>query len=342
MSFSRPNAEIWLAFKQSFQELWVAGTQGAFFAAFAKNLPMDIHQFYKDPDPFFAVDRLVRYGYLFWFLAYFFISNFNNKKQSKTARRTDILYDVAQSCSALLIAYFLGFVGPTGFSLKHAYAVTNGAVVLICGLSLCLFHGDPAPRGINALRIIGLLISGFSAGLAWKILPAQAMTRADLISPQCPMKPSTDTLLVFGALLLVLAILLAMYIVICLVGHTRILLINNRTKRDSVGSPVDISFVTGKTWELKLYPKKHLWPGDLTMVISGSSDSSDWKPLWNVSIVNRSPGDSPNSQFSLSDHPSIKFLKASWKFVPRFTEGPDCQFELSAEDVEAGGPPAMR
>src|SRR5712692_5259995 len=90
------NPEKRLAFQKAFQDLWVAGTLGAFFTAFARSLPVHLREISRHFDTEYTIDRFVRYGYLLWLLAYFLISNLQNR-QSKTLNKWDITYDVVQS-----------------------------------------------------------------------------------------------------------------------------------------------------------------------------------------------------------------------------------------------------
>jgi hypothetical protein len=158
------NAERLSILKTEFQTLWVAGTTGAYFAALASNLPVLVKEASRSPDFAYTVDRLLRYGYLLWLLVYFFMSNVLNKKRKVPSRR-DIAFDIVQSTVALVAAYFLGFTTPEKpldpGSYVFAFGVTNGAILVICLLSLALFRHVP-PKEINTQRGIGAILSGVS------------------------------------------------------------------------------------------------------------------------------------------------------------------------------------
>ncbi len=141
----------------AFQNLWVAGTLGAFFVALATNLPSHIQQFSWSPDPIYTFNVYLKYGYLLWFLGYFFISNLRNELQKQATKR-DLFFDVTQSVLALISAYALGFIVSgvdMGFS---AYIIANAAIFIICILSLC-FYGCGASEGVNRIRVYAAIIA---------------------------------------------------------------------------------------------------------------------------------------------------------------------------------------
>jgi hypothetical protein len=98
--------------KKVFERMWVAGTLGAFFAAFVRTIPIDARtltfHFQSVCWPC-TWDRVIRYGYLLWLLDYFFISNVRNEEQVPPKVK-DLVFDVLQSTSALGAAIFLGFI----------------------------------------------------------------------------------------------------------------------------------------------------------------------------------------------------------------------------------------
>jgi hypothetical protein len=144
----------------AFQNLWVAGTLGAFFVALATNLPSHILQFSWSPDPIYTISIYLKYGYLLWFLSYFFISNLKNEQQEQATKR-DLFFDVTQSTVALISAYALGFI-VSGVDLGFtAYIIANAAIFLICILSLC-FYGCGASEGVNRIRVYVAIIAVLS------------------------------------------------------------------------------------------------------------------------------------------------------------------------------------
>jgi len=154
-------------FKNAFRRLWVAGTLGAFFAALANNIPTHVRQLTGSlPITDSIFDRSLRYGYLLWFLVYFFVSNLHI--DDSTVRYRDIVYDVVQSFLSLTSLYFLGFVRPDTSYRLGAYAITNAGILAICLLAIAWFRSQPKAKeyGINRLRWAGALLSGISLLLA--------------------------------------------------------------------------------------------------------------------------------------------------------------------------------
>ena len=100
------NVERRKAAKRAFQKLWVAGTLGAFFTAFARTLPVHIKEWAWPPDAPYTIDLIVRYGYLLWLLAYFFISNLENEQSKSEPKKWEITFDILQSLSGLMAALF--------------------------------------------------------------------------------------------------------------------------------------------------------------------------------------------------------------------------------------------
>jgi len=302
--FSWPpkNSEKRQAINKAFQELWVAGTMGAFFTAFARNLPGHFREFMWPPDWPYTIDRFTRYGYLLWFLAYFFISNFQNK-QSKIVRGKDIFYDVLQSGGALVVAYVLGFVVPCeSCTVRLAYGFTNGTIFVICLFSLILFHRGPHPSGVNPMRAAGLLISILSIGLTFAILPQTG-------------SPSVKALLAFGGLLLLLLVLLAAYISIRVTKPARFWLIrkNTRVSASGEGERVDISSVSCKTWQLTLALTENMHQRSVDVTVQSSTDGEGWENDPGCSFPSQSVINDPKDQpLDLSQRADIKFLRARW------------------------------
>ncbi|SRR6266404_1281012 len=153
--------------KNAFRKLWVAGTLGAFFTALARNIPTHVREFTGTlPLADSILDRSLRYGYLLWFLIYFFVSNLHI--DDPPTRYRDIFFDVVQSVFALSSLYFLGFVHVDTSYRLGAYAVTNAGILAICVLSIPLFRAPDGTTdyGVNRLRWVGVLLSGVSLLLA--------------------------------------------------------------------------------------------------------------------------------------------------------------------------------
>ena len=148
--------------KKSFQNLWVAGTLGAFFAAFATNIPIHIQQISWPANWEYTLELIVRYCYLLWFFLYFFVSNLGNSVVTSEIKKWDVWYDVGQSMLALSSACFLGFTGsgePYGY---FPYVVSNASIFLICLFSLIWFSSGNNKNKINCIRIIGAVVSGIA------------------------------------------------------------------------------------------------------------------------------------------------------------------------------------
>jgi len=145
--------KAWLAF----QHMWVAGTFGVFFVVLISNLPTHIFQIAWPDDFKYTFQIILSYGYLLWYLAYFFISNLYNEILQKAGAK-DLVFDVLQSVIAFYAVYTLGFV-----TLKlnldfQSYANASMSVFLICLLSLILFWCT-SKKEINLIRIYGIIIS---------------------------------------------------------------------------------------------------------------------------------------------------------------------------------------
>lgn len=187
-------------FAKGFQKLWVAGTMGAFFTAFVRNLPVHLQQFAWPCDWNYTIDLFVRYGYLLWLLAYFLVSTVGIDDESYGRAKKDIAYDIGQSACSLTAAFFLGFILPDQSYKLGAYAITNGVICAICFVALWLFHDPPgAPQGVNHLRLAGGVISFLSLALALSV-------RTVIGAPQ------TWVFIIFAGLLLILFFILLAYI----------------------------------------------------------------------------------------------------------------------------------
>lgn len=197
------NLERRQAARRAFQKLWVAGTLGAFFTAFVRTIPVHFELRAWPPEALYTTDMVVRYGYLSWLLAYFFISNLENEQSTSIPKKWEITYDIVQSSSGLTAALFLGFIVPVSFMPLTAYSITNGAIFLICALSICWFN-EGQPCEIIAIRYIGAGLSLLSVILS-------------LVLPYS-----------FGSLVLFLVLLIALWVVLLRFIHLRL---------DTPGSP---------------------------------------------------------------------------------------------------------
>ncbi len=62
-------------FSRIAHQLWVAGTLGALFGIAAKGVPVDVLTLSMHPELAFTLDRGLRWGYLIWLIAFFFVLN---------------------------------------------------------------------------------------------------------------------------------------------------------------------------------------------------------------------------------------------------------------------------
>lgn len=160
--------------KKAFQRLWVAGAMGAFFSALIKTLPVDWANRTSHPNWAFTFETWLRYSYLLWLLAYFFASNLR-AQSSDPPRKWEVTYDLIQSISALIAAYFMGFVVTVDFSDATRFGVANAAIFAICFLAFCwsfqrvqqgLAPNTEEHKKVQRLRIAGAIVAAISALLA--------------------------------------------------------------------------------------------------------------------------------------------------------------------------------
>ncbi len=154
--------------KKALKKLVAAGAAGAFFSAIIRSFPVDAQQiaWHGERIDWTATwDHIDRYGYLFWLLFYFFFSTFNSEQAEDQTGRPDVIFHVVQSVVSLGAAYYLGFiVAGTAYGLR-AYFAVNLAILVICGLSLYLFHKEK-PYSFNTYRKTGVVLSGLACALA--------------------------------------------------------------------------------------------------------------------------------------------------------------------------------
>jgi uncharacterized protein involved in response to NO len=175
----KPCSESRKAAARAFQRMWVAGTLGALFTAFARFLPKHLMEMSWQFNPDYTLDRLLRYGYLLWLTAYFFISNLKNEEQDPT--KPDIVYDILQSICALIAAFYLGFA-LDGIALETTGAMlaANGAIFVICVAAWQMFR-DLSTKAVNFLRLAGAVISFGTILIAFSSLSDRAALIAYLV-----------------------------------------------------------------------------------------------------------------------------------------------------------------
>jgi hypothetical protein len=157
--------------KKAFRILWVTGTLGTYFIAVIRKLLNDFFGVPAPPPGPPIGDLLVRYGYVLWFLTYFFVTNL---RLNRNPEKWDLLFDVIQAGIGLSVAFALGFLDQQqGFSFAHqAYAVivSNAGIIVIAGLAWWWFPNLPK---VNALRLVGAAVAAASGGAAYLGAPSR-------------------------------------------------------------------------------------------------------------------------------------------------------------------------
>lgn len=199
---SRASRPTWsgtsrLAHMRALQRLLVAGTAGTFFFAIARKLPLDVESASLQWDAKSTIEHVLRYGYLLWLFAYFFLSSVHNDqtlaadttifanakcdnwKVAKKAACTDLAFYALQAMLAITSAVGLGFINnDIHFTQKSAYIISNFTVLAIAGLSLGLFRESTGlMNGVNLPRILG----GICAGVSLILMLDRPLTRGVLI-----------------------------------------------------------------------------------------------------------------------------------------------------------------
>jgi hypothetical protein len=286
-----------LTLYKAIQKLWVAGTMGAFFTAFARNLPGHLLEFSWHPGGY-TIALFVRYLYLSWFLVYFFISNFENEK-SKTVRGKDVWFDVLQSAGALTGAYLLGFVVTTvSFTVQVKYGGTNFAILVICSVSLRLFRKDLDRPYTNLLRSLGCVASGAGVVFAFFVWQSTGL-------------PTGIAVCGFGVVALFLWILLVLFGCGRLTKPISFWIIRDHTKvsASGTGEGVDISTVTCKKWQLTLDIKETIPGKAVTVTVQSSRDGKNWE---------RNPGCHFQAQSEVGTTQAELDLSLEWRQKVRF------------------------
>lgn len=148
-------------------DLWITTTLGAYFFFIVQNLAYDIPLL---PQLGYStvVEMLMRYGYLLWFVSYFFVSNHRNNNAGEIKAR-DFVFDVVQCVVAFSAAYYMGFLTRTDAhhtkSIVEAVVAANAAVVIICLGSLIGFRKTSSDE-LNSLRACGALFATVSGVFA--------------------------------------------------------------------------------------------------------------------------------------------------------------------------------
>jgi hypothetical protein len=149
--------------KKAFRQMWVGGALGVYFSAVARNLLTDVFGQAGGLDQPHRIDVIIRYGYVLWFLAYFFVTNL---RITRAPEDWDVTFDVIQAGIGFLVAFTLGFLDrQEGFSFAHqAYAViaSDAGIIVIAGLAIVLFQS----RGLHLLRGIAIVVAIVSASAA--------------------------------------------------------------------------------------------------------------------------------------------------------------------------------
>lgn len=163
---------------RAFRDMWVAGTLGAYFTALARNVPLHIQEIYFPPDWPYTFDVAIRYGYSIWFLAYFFVSHFDNAPDDVPKKR-DISFDIIQSSFALWAIFWIGFALPgRGYGHDEIGAMLmtiNTSIAVICVFSL-LFFGKESKWKKNTARVGALLVSAAVMALLCLIPQVEPLT----------------------------------------------------------------------------------------------------------------------------------------------------------------------
>jgi hypothetical protein len=147
-------------FSRIAHQLWVAGTLGALFGVAARNVPVDLSTISLNPQLSYTLDRALRWGYLVWLIAFFFISGagLQRERQQHPAAvdSHDFYYYFVQAILSFGAAYFLGFLVPGTQFTTLAYASGNFAMFGIAVLAAVRYP----ERHYQLLRSTGALCSG--------------------------------------------------------------------------------------------------------------------------------------------------------------------------------------
>lgn len=149
--------------KKAFRQMWVGGTLGVYFTAVVRKLLTDVFGV-PAPAASHTGDLVIRYGYVLWFLFYFFVSNLRLNKEPV---EWDLSFDVIQATIGLTVVFALGFLDQQqGYSFAHqtsAIIVSNAGIIAIAALASFLFRD----KKLNFLRLLAVLVAVFSGFAAY-------------------------------------------------------------------------------------------------------------------------------------------------------------------------------
>jgi len=159
--------------KKAFRKLWVVGVLGAYFIAVIKKLLTDFFGAPALPTGPPIGDLLVRYGYVLWFLTYFFVTN---QRLDRDPEKWDLPFDVIQAAIGFIVVFALGFLDQQqGFSFAHqadAVIVANVGIIGIAGLALKWFP-IPKVKTVKPLRLAGAAVAAASGVAAYLGAPSR-------------------------------------------------------------------------------------------------------------------------------------------------------------------------
>jgi hypothetical protein len=162
MATTRSDGELAQAklFSRIAHQLWVAGTLGALFGIAAKGVPVDLSTISLHPHLAYTLDRGLRWGYLIWLIAFFFISGAGLQRERQQHPNAvdshDFFYYCIQAILSFGAAYFLGFLVPGTQFTTLAYIGGNFAMFGIAVLAAIRYP----ERHYQLLRSTGALCSG--------------------------------------------------------------------------------------------------------------------------------------------------------------------------------------
>jgi hypothetical protein len=133
---------------------------GAFFAALARSFPVDLRQIVYSFNAKFALNGVLRYGYLLWLIWYFFVSNMRSQADD-SPRDHEVAYDVVQSVFGLSAAFYLDFLVANEHHGILAYMAPNIAIFVICVLALRWFSNEA--KELQIARGVGAAVAAASA-----------------------------------------------------------------------------------------------------------------------------------------------------------------------------------
>ena len=149
------------------------GCLGVLFAALYMSLPETGRYLSSHPTITAYCDVALRYAYLLWLLAYFFVTTLMTEK-SDQHRPQDVWFDVLQFVVTIVAASKLGFLTSeekiANQGLRGAMLAANVAIAAICAGSLYVFRKDTIvptddSLGVSDYRWMGLTLSAIAVGI---------------------------------------------------------------------------------------------------------------------------------------------------------------------------------